>query len=145
MKAILPHSDHRSSAREASARESTGQRSGARQLWAIRLENQETGVCLDVDGIVLTWFTRSPEAGIRELMEGRDPEIWQPRVERLLPQDETIGHGPASTAIRSRRAERLRLAFDPAREPVRTEWHLEAKGQRTRLRTETPLPHRARQ
>jgi hypothetical protein len=40
-----------------------------RQIRAITLVSRVTGKALSIDGIVMTWFTRSPEEAIKQLVE----------------------------------------------------------------------------
>lgn len=87
-----------------------------RRIWAIRLESKETGQCLDIDGIVLTWFSRHPEDAIAELMEDRDSEKWQPKLELIGLPDEGFSHFTKDRREQGRRARRLRLGAGVVRD-----------------------------
>lgn len=50
---------------------------------AVQLIDRRTGSALRVNGRPLVLFTRDPQAASAELLEGRDPEIWEARVEPL--------------------------------------------------------------
>jgi hypothetical protein len=102
----------------------------ARQLWAIRLESLETGHCLDVDGIVLTWYTRYLDDTIRELMADRDPNLWRPKLERMPASHEDFLVTSQARPKFTRRARRLRLGAGIVRDEA-------PNGVRTNMRQET--------
>ncbi|GAA0284006.1 hypothetical protein [Rhodovulum strictum] len=49
----------------------------------IRLVDRRTGAPLRLNGSVLRVFTRDPRAAVAELLEGRDPALWEARVDIL--------------------------------------------------------------
>lgn len=50
---------------------------------AVRLVDRRTGAAHRINGAALTIFTRNPEDAAVELLAGRDPAVWEVRVERL--------------------------------------------------------------
>jgi hypothetical protein len=52
-----------------------------RQACAVRLIDRRTGQTHRVDGSPLLLFTRDPAAAVAELLDGRDPLVWEARVE----------------------------------------------------------------
>lgn len=52
---------------------------------AVRLVDRRTGDLHRVNGTPLTVFTRHPAEAVAELLEGRDPALWEARVERIDP------------------------------------------------------------
>ncbi|WP_424931854.1 hypothetical protein [Amaricoccus macauensis] len=129
MHGLYGNGKKRSAAMTSRVRGQNANLSENRRLWAIKLENQETGKCLDIDGIVLTWFTRNPEEAIRDLMEGRNPELWEPRLERVRLPDEDMVQFPTVRERVGRRARRLRLGAGIVRDEA-------PAGKRTHLRDE---------
>ena len=53
---------------------------------AVRLVDRRTGALHRINGTPLTIFTRHPAEAAAELLAGRDPDVWEARVERLGPQ-----------------------------------------------------------
>ncbi|SEM39476.1 hypothetical protein SAMN04488103_10120 [Gemmobacter aquatilis] len=54
---------------------------GTPRVCAVRLIDRRTGTTHRINGAPLTIFTRRPDEAIAELMEGRDPTVWEARVE----------------------------------------------------------------
>ncbi len=52
---------------------------------AVQLIDRRTGSALRVNGRPLVLFTRDPQAASAELLEGRDPDNWETRIEPLQP------------------------------------------------------------
>lgn len=52
-------------------------------LCAVSPIDRRTGRPHRVNGAPLLVFTRSPDAAALDLMRGRDPVVWEARVERL--------------------------------------------------------------
>lgn len=50
---------------------------------AVRLIDRRTGQSHRVNGSPLVIFTRIPADAVADLLEGRDPAIWEARVEPL--------------------------------------------------------------
>ncbi|WP_146161952.1 spore germination protein [Pseudogemmobacter blasticus] len=50
---------------------------------AVRLIDRRTGRSLRVNGSPLVLFTRRPDEAVAELLEGRDPAVWEARIEPL--------------------------------------------------------------
>lgn len=53
-------------------------------LYAVTLEDIRTGQPHRVGGVVLTAFTRDPEAARRQFLRHRDPQLWRIVVQPLL-------------------------------------------------------------
>lgn len=54
-----------------------------RQACAVRLVDRRTGLTHRVNGSPLVLFTRSPTEAVAELLSGRDPSVWEARVEAI--------------------------------------------------------------
>ena len=52
---------------------------------AVRLIDRRTGQTHRINGSPLVLFTRSPDLAVAELLSGRDPSVWEARVESILP------------------------------------------------------------
>ena len=50
---------------------------------AVRLIDRRTGGPHRINGTSLVLFTRRPDEAAAELLSGRDPAIWEARVERI--------------------------------------------------------------
>jgi hypothetical protein len=51
----------------------------------VTLIDRRTGAALRVNGSRLTIYTRSPALAAEELLSGRDPSVWDVRIEPLDP------------------------------------------------------------
>ncbi len=54
-----------------------------RQACAVRLVDRRTGQTHRVNGSPLVLFTRRPEDAAAELLEGRDGNLWEARIEPI--------------------------------------------------------------
>lgn len=54
-------------------------------LCVVSLVDRRTGVPLRVNGSKLAIFTRAPALAAGELLQGRDPSIWEVKVQALDP------------------------------------------------------------
>jgi hypothetical protein len=52
-------------------------------VFAVRLIDRRTGMPLRMDGRPLVIFTRTPGETAMEALAGRDPALWDLRIERL--------------------------------------------------------------
>lgn len=52
---------------------------------AVTLVDRRTGAALRVNGSRLTIYTRSPALAAEELLTGRDPSVWDVRIDPLDP------------------------------------------------------------
>ncbi len=52
---------------------------------AVTLVDRRTGAALRVNGSRLTIYTRSPGLAAEELLSGRDPTVWDVRIDPLDP------------------------------------------------------------
>lgn len=50
---------------------------------AVRLVDRRTGALHRVNGTPLVLFTRRPDEAVAELLSGRDPKVWEARVDRI--------------------------------------------------------------
>lgn len=50
---------------------------------AVRLIDRRTGAVHRVNGVPLILFTRSPDIAATELLSGRDPAVWEARIDPL--------------------------------------------------------------
>lgn len=50
---------------------------------AVRLVDRRTGAPHRVNGTPLVVFTRNPAEAVAELLSGRDPKVWEARIDRL--------------------------------------------------------------
>lgn len=64
-------------------RSAFGQAAPLRPTCAVRLIDRRTGRPHRVNGSPLVLFTRRPEEAVAELLEGRDPAVWEARVEPM--------------------------------------------------------------
>lgn len=55
----------------------------ARGTCAVRLVDRRSGLTLRLNGSPLVLFTRRPDEAVAELLEGRDPAVWEARIEPL--------------------------------------------------------------
>lgn len=55
----------------------------ARPLYSVRLIDRRTGQAHRVNGAPLLALSREPQAAAASLLEGRDPALWEARVEPL--------------------------------------------------------------
>lgn len=56
-----------------------------RQTCAVRLVDRRTGLTHRINGSPLLVFTKAPEAAAAELLAGRDPAVWEARIETVEP------------------------------------------------------------
>lgn len=54
-----------------------------RRTCAVQLFDRRTGSVHRINGAALIVFTRDPEAAVADLLEGRDPALWEVRVSDL--------------------------------------------------------------
>ncbi|WP_347139055.1 hypothetical protein [Paracoccus sp. SSK6] len=54
-----------------------------RPLYSVRLIDRRTGQVHRVNGAPLLALSREPEAAAASLLEGRDPVLWEARIEPL--------------------------------------------------------------
>lgn len=59
----------------------------AMRVCAIRLVDRRTGATHRVNGRPLVVFSRQPDEAVAQLLAGRDPSVWEARVEPLNPAD----------------------------------------------------------
>lgn len=52
----------------------------------VRLIDRRTGSVHRINGTPLTVFTRNPRAAADELLQGRDPALWEARIEPIEPE-----------------------------------------------------------
>lgn len=52
-------------------------------LCVVRLIDRRTGAQHRVNGMPLSVFTHSPQATITDMMSGRDPALWEARVDLM--------------------------------------------------------------
>lgn len=57
-----------------------------RPTYAVRLIDRRTGAAHRINGRPLVVFSRNPDAAVVELLDGRDPDVWEARAERLRPE-----------------------------------------------------------
>jgi hypothetical protein len=50
---------------------------------AVRLIDRRTGVAHRINGTPLVVYTREPQAAATDLLAGRDPSVWEVRVDPL--------------------------------------------------------------
>lgn len=50
---------------------------------AVRLIDRRTGTVLRLNGSPLVLYTRNPDQAAADLLEGRDPAVWDVRVEHI--------------------------------------------------------------
>lgn len=55
----------------------------ARPLYSVRLIDRRTGQVHRVNGAPLLALSREPQAAAASLLEGRDPALWETRIESL--------------------------------------------------------------
>jgi hypothetical protein len=55
----------------------------SRPLYSVRLIDRRTGQVHRVNGAPLLALSREPEAAAASLLEGRDPALWEARIEPL--------------------------------------------------------------
>ncbi len=61
------------------------------QACAVRLIDRRTGQTHRINGSPLVLFTRAPGQAVAELLSGRDPAVWEARIEPLGPGPVTSG------------------------------------------------------
>ncbi len=54
---------------------------GAARTCAVRLIDRRTGATHRVNGRPLILYTRQPADAVAELLAGRDPSVWEARIE----------------------------------------------------------------
>ncbi len=54
-----------------------------RQTCAVRLVDRRSGLTHRINGSPLLVFTKAPEAAADELLAGRDPAVWEVRIEAV--------------------------------------------------------------
>ncbi|MFT4148707.1 MAG: hypothetical protein QM656_00805 [Paracoccaceae bacterium] len=52
----------------------------------VRLVDRRTGATHRVNGTPLVLFTRRPSEAVAELLTGRDPSVWEARIEPIEPE-----------------------------------------------------------
>ena len=52
-------------------------------MCVVRLIDRRTGALHRVNGTPLSVFTHTPHAAVTEMMSGRDPALWEARVDLL--------------------------------------------------------------
>jgi hypothetical protein len=52
---------------------------------AVRLFDRRTGTAHRINGAPLVIFTRRPDEAAADLLDGRDPAVWEARIEPLSP------------------------------------------------------------
>ncbi|MDR7124671.1 hypothetical protein [Pseudotabrizicola sp. 4114] len=52
----------------------------------VRLIDRRTGAAHRINGTPLTLYTRRPAEAAAELMQGRDPSVWEARIEPIEPE-----------------------------------------------------------
>jgi hypothetical protein len=62
----------------------SGEATDLRPTCAVRLIDRRTGNTLRVNGTPLVALTHDPAAAVAELLEGRNPAVWEARVEVLV-------------------------------------------------------------
>lgn len=63
-----------------------GTETGLQGTCAVHLIDRRTGSAHRINGTPLVIFTRRPEEAAADLLNGRDPLVWEARIERLGPQ-----------------------------------------------------------
>jgi hypothetical protein len=58
---------------------------GPRPACAVRLIDRRTGAAHRINGTPLVIFTRRPEEAAAELLSGRDPALWDTRIDPIEP------------------------------------------------------------
>ena len=56
---------------------------GLQGTCAVHLVDRRTGSVHRINGMPLIVFTRHPEEAAADLLDGRDPLVWEARIERL--------------------------------------------------------------
>lgn len=69
-----------------SAGRMSGAETGLAGTCAVHLIDRRTGSAHRINGTPLVIFTRRPEEAAADLLNGRDPLVWEARIERLGPQ-----------------------------------------------------------
>ena len=59
---------------------------GSARACMVRLIDRRTGAAHRINGMPLTLYTRRPAEAAAELMQGRDPAVWEARVEPIEPE-----------------------------------------------------------
>ncbi|NEX47903.1 hypothetical protein G3572_16960 [Rhodobacter sp. ETT8] len=59
---------------------------GTARACIVRLIDRRTGAAHRINGTPLTLYTRRPAEAAAELLQGRDPALWEARVELIDPQ-----------------------------------------------------------
>lgn len=54
-----------------------------RRTCAVRLIDRRTGQTHRINGSPLVLFTRRPEEAAADLLEGRNPDVWEARIEPI--------------------------------------------------------------
>lgn len=52
-------------------------------LWAVRLVDRRTGQFLRINGAPLLAISRRPREAAAEMLDGRNPDLWEARIEPL--------------------------------------------------------------
>lgn len=55
-------------------------------LCSVRLIDRRTGKAPRVNGAPLLVYSRNPESAAAEMLDGRDPDLWEIRIEPLTTQ-----------------------------------------------------------
>lgn len=61
------------------------------QACAVRLIDRRTGRPHRINGSPLVLFTKCPTVAVAELLSGRDPSVWEARVEQIGADNATVG------------------------------------------------------
>lgn len=56
---------------------------GMHGAWAVHLIDRRTGAPHRVNGTPLVIFTRRPDEAAADLLEGRDPAVWEARIKPI--------------------------------------------------------------
>lgn len=68
-----------SARREPAPRRATA----ASQICAVRLVDRRTGTVHRINGTPLVILTRDPQEAAAELLDGRDPGLWEARIDTM--------------------------------------------------------------
>lgn len=56
---------------------------GSARACLVRLIDRRTGAAHRINGTPLTLYSRRPNEAAAELMQGRDPSVWEARIEPI--------------------------------------------------------------